>query len=196
MRIFLIILMLFVASLLHAQVTYVGAANLVVPIPPATATTVNLNTNNSTEYRGIYDITLKPGFEVTQSGNTNANKYFWAYIEYFPTDVQYAILDKEFTSSYTPTINGILYFAYDEKYTTGVLNYQIYDYMHNPLITPALKTSVPALNLSRYVVGKNLFQLDINAIPGLSVNTEYQRYFTLEVTNDKNEKFVLRFKHP
>lgn len=192
----LAISLLIIVNLSHGQVIYVGNANLVAPIPPATTTSVSLNSGSSYEYRGMYDITLKPGFEVIQSSNTNTSKYFWAYIEYYPTDIEYAILDKEFTSSYVPTINGLLYFAYDEKYTTGILNYQIYDYMHNPLITAAVKASVPALNLNRSAVGKNFFQLDINSIPGLSINAEYQRYFTLEVINDKNEKFVLRFKHP
>jgi|GEM_PF-5310926 len=184
--------LLLLVTISQAQVTYVSAANVLAPPVPS----VDLSVNNSTEFRGINDITLKAGFSAVQNTNTNTAKYFWAYIEYAPTAVQYALLEKEYTSSYVPTTNGVLYFAYDEKYTTGVLNYQIYDYTHTPLITSALKTAVPGLNLTRTVVGKNFFQIDMNTITGLSINSEQQRYFTLEVTNDKNEKFVLRFKHP
>jgi hypothetical protein len=171
----------------HGQVTYVGAPNLVVPIPPATTTSVNLNAPSSYEYRGINEIILKPGFEVVQGGNTNPNKYFWGYIEYFQTDIQYAIPELELDAGYATTINGKLYFVYDEKYNTGVLNYKIYDYARNTVATPVL---------TRTVVGRNYFTIDMNAIAGLVISNEQQRYFILEILNDKNEKTVLRFKHP
>ncbi len=182
-----IILLIIVVNVSHAQVTYVGTSNLVVPIPPATTTSAHLNAGTSYEYRGIYDITLKPGFEVVQGGNTNATKYFWAYIEYFPTDVQYAIPSMELDAGYASTIEGKLYFVYDEKYSTGVLNYKIYDYARNVLTTPVL---------TRSVVGRNYFNVDMNTISGLVIANEQQRYFILEIVNDKNEKTVLRFKHP
>lgn len=163
--------------------TYRIEPDIIAPAPSI----INLNVEPSTEYIAGTTITLKAGFEVSQNGNTNAVKYFRAYIsEYKPVDVSYAILNKDLNAGFATTVNKILYFIYDEKYNTGTLNYKIYDYARNPISAPVL---------TKTVVGRNYFQVNMGAIPGLTLASDEQKYFTLEVTNAKNEVFVLRFRY-
>lgn len=183
---FILILIVALCSLFtaNAQVNYRSEADIIAPAP----TIVYLGIENSTEFQGENSITLKAGFEVSQNGNTSIAKYFRAYIftTYKPVDIAYSVLEKDLNAGFASTVNKVIYFIYDEKYNTGTLNYKIYDYARNTLTGPVLTKSV---------VGRNYYQIDMSTISGLAINTEEQKYFIIEVTNDKNEVQMLRFKY-
>ncbi len=79
---------------------------------------------------------------------------------------------------------GHLYFYYDEEYDTPdqSLNYKVY--RDNDPITPVLDQNIQPLTEIKY--GDNRYTLD--------TSTLQEGAYVLEVTNNKREKFYLRFK--
>jgi hypothetical protein len=77
-----------------------------------------------------------------------------------------------------------LYFYYDEEYDTPNtgLNYRVYQ-VNNPIVS-VLNSTIQPLNQIKY--GDNRYTLDVS-----NLNPEV---YILEITNNKSEKFYLRFK--
>jgi hypothetical protein len=93
--------------------------------------------------------------------------------------INYVKLEREIRGvNYKPTQN-FLYFYYDEEYTgSSNLTYRVLDKNIQVIVSSA------TLNLVK-TYGDNRYSLDVNSIPVGS--------YVLEVKNEKNEKFYLRF---
>ena len=100
-----------------------------------------------------------------------------------PTDLNtYARLAKTLDAGYYQTAGCNLFFEFDEEYndTDQALSYSIYESDRNAVITDA---SVPQVVL----FGDNRYELPLGGL-----NTGY---YVLEVTNEKDETWKLRFRH-
>lgn len=95
----------------------------------------------------------------------------------------YAILDKKLNAGFYSTVKQHLWFQYNEEYSNNsTLNAVIYG--ENQSITH----SIPAQTISK--TGANYYDLDLTTLsPVLNPN----KFYVLEVTNSKNEKYLLRF---
>lgn len=100
------------------------------------------------------------------------------------SDSMYAILKTQLDGGYYTAVDGMLSFLYFEDYhdMDGLLNYNIYDSKRNVVGS----SSTHALSV-RY--GQNKYHL---SMPDDLDNTS-RNYFTLEVINEKKEKWMLRF---
>jgi hypothetical protein len=96
----------------------------------------------------------------------------------------YAVLKKQLDAGYYQVQNGKLFFKFQEEYKNiSQLNYKIYDeHRSNVLLTP------PTLPVK---IGTNQYFVDLTSY-GSFVNSSY---YTIEVQNEKKEKFVLKFKY-
>ncbi len=169
--------MLFISSA-SSQIIKDGGANMVVT-PGSHGVSNPITSSNSYIFQAENSIIISPSggtaFIVTEAGATSG-QYFIARIT--PPE-SYAELKEELDGSYSPTIGGVVYFKYKEKYD-GLLTYHIYDYTRT-LIASGTKTTV---------VGTNF--LNIN-VAGLSLLPD--NYYFLEVTNPIGDKLILRFKN-
>ncbi|HTF05226.1 MAG TPA: hypothetical protein VK826_14455, partial [Bacteroidia bacterium] len=105
----------------------------------------------------------------------------------------YAVLHRKLDGGYYLVKNGALYFMYDEEYndTDDDLSFTIYDEQRRVVASSTgayaiVRTSDYGDN--RFFI--NLFDCATNTNGSLGAGT-----FILEVTNEKNEKWLLRFKH-
>ncbi|MGZ3932004.1 MAG: hypothetical protein ACXVP0_11720, partial [Bacteroidia bacterium] len=96
----------------------------------------------------------------------------------------YLVLHKTLDGGYYQTSNNYLYFKFVEEYTkqTTNLSYKIYE-DNRLLYTGSLPTMTE-------VIGDNRFQLNL-ITAGLTLN----KFYILEVTNEKSEKWLARFKY-
>ena len=93
-----------------------------------------------------------------------------------------AVLKKQLDGGYYSTINNKLYFTLDGEYSNTPLtygsNYSVYDYKR---ILQSVTIDNNKLNN-----GDNRYQLNVSSLP--------TGYYVLEVSNQKKEKLMLRFK--
>ncbi|MBS1636571.1 MAG: hypothetical protein JST26_11700 [Bacteroidetes bacterium] len=77
--------------------------------------------------------------------------------------------------------NAVLMFKFEEEYTkqTSGLNYKIYDDNHNP---------VSSLPFKPEVLGDNRYELNLSGLGLVS-----GKYYSIEVFNEKNERWTARF---
>ncbi len=109
------------------------------------------------------------------------------YLTYSYGELQ-RVLDGGFYQVY----NGKLYFTIDREYSNAAqLKYKIYDEWHI-LRTDYSVGGMPALAVQR---GDNRFLLDLSSGTLGYTATDNNKFFTLEVTNEKNELFFLKFKY-
>lgn len=105
-------------------------------------------------------------------------------IDCFPrASPSYAILKKKLDAGYYQVKNRMLYFKYVEEYTSGTLNFNIYD-QSNSL------QACSSMIAKKY--GNNLFGIDLNN--ACAAQNLTPGYYYLEVINEKSEKFLLKFK--
>ena len=96
----------------------------------------------------------------------------------------YAKLNSKVSADYYSTVDGILYFRYNEEYNAGQMKFAIYNSSRVAVVSNTLTPGL--LTPATKVYGDNKFSIDLNSIAaGL---------YTLEVTNEKNENFKLKFK--
>lgn len=157
--------------------------------------------SGTTIFEAEYEIVLGPdcilyptcsasnNYFNTTGFDVNTNNFFLARLV---PPLAYAELKRQLDGSYCETLLKKLSFKYVEKYTEGSLNYQIYDYQRNEMITKPITN--PALILTKKV-GDNFFMIDLSLITSFVNTTEIGTYYTLEVLNEKNEKTVLRFRY-
>ncbi|MBQ19968.1 MAG: hypothetical protein CMD31_04370 [Flavobacteriales bacterium] len=95
----------------------------------------------------------------------------------------YAILDRKLNAGFYSTVKQHLWFQYNEEYSnTSVLNAVVYGENQTVVHT------IPSQTITK--VGANYYDLDLTTLsPVLNPN----KFYVLEVTNSKNEKFLLRF---
>jgi hypothetical protein len=97
-----------------------------------------------------------------------------------PFSPSFAVMKKRLDGGYYQTINKTLYFKFEEEYSVPAgtkLNYRIYNKQ---------RTGVQ-LQQDNVVYGDNRYSINVSS---LTAND----YYTLEVENSKNEKWLLRFK--
>jgi hypothetical protein len=98
----------------------------------------------------------------------------------------YAVLKRMLDGGYYQIQNSKLYFTLDGEYNNGNLKYKIYDYKR----ATRPSTAPPTQSLT---YGDNRYFIDLTTI-GFS-STDNGSYFTLEVMNEKNEMFFLKFRY-
>ena len=103
----------------------------------------------------------------------------------------YAELKEQLDASYYIARQNLVYFYYYEEYRDGGLTYTIYDPLHNPITSGLVlqnKNTSSSIG-SNKTYGSNQFLLDLTA-----ANLTQEAYYILEVQNDKNEVWKLRFR--
>jgi hypothetical protein len=94
-----------------------------------------------------------------------------------PGSVQ-TILKKELDGGYTNVFDGELKFKYTEEYNSSTIACKVYSCMN---------MAIPVMSITEVVEhGDNRESIDVAALA--------QGFYILEVTNEKSEKWLLRFK--
>ncbi len=98
----------------------------------------------------------------------------------------YASLKRNIDGSYYTLDKGMLFFKYDEEYTDsdGKLTYKIYNQLSNQLL-------FSSNNVQPVDYGDNRYGLNVKCLN----NGLMAGYYLLEISNEKEEKFYLRFKN-
>lgn len=91
----------------------------------------------------------------------------------------YAVLKKELDGTYFQTYDNKLLFTTDGDYSNMGINYSIYNYARSG-------TSSLPINSTTLKNGDNRYEIDITSLVG--------GYYVLELSNQKKEKLLLRFK--
>tara|TARA_R110000782_G_scaffold1246_2_gene4937 strand:- start:16250 stop:16783 length:534 start_codon:yes stop_codon:yes gene_type:complete len=139
-----------------------------------------------------YCATSKVLFLPGVSYSPNVGERMQAYIS--PDCGSYVLLNQTLDGGYYNASHKEVRFQYDEEYETTLykkLAYKIYDKDKN-LVGGVDMNSVPLVAGSQLLsnnIGENKFRLNFFSL-SLTIN----EYYTLEVSNDKNEKKVLKFK--
>jgi hypothetical protein len=104
---------------------------------------------------------------------------------------QYAVLYKKLNSGYYTCPNRKLFFKYNEEYDDkdNLLTYNVYD-KYNKIIISNISNTLPV------VYGDNRYTIDLTqpTILLTGASMPFNEYYILEVINEKNEKWYLRFK--
>ncbi len=109
-------------------------------------------------------------------------------VNYFPT----AILKKKLDGGYYKAINGRLFFRFDEEYAeSGDLLFNIYDDEHTLVSSNSM---LPATLQLQVVYGDNRYHLNTVGCDITPSGALADGFYILEVINDKNEKWYLRFE--
>jgi hypothetical protein len=105
-----------------------------------------------------------------------------------------AILRRELDGGYHTVVNGNLTFKYDEEYADldGKLTFNIYN-AKNIIVASNLTMPILTQPLVRY--GDNRITLNIASCSFTPTGNLGTGFYILEVINEKNEKWYLRFKH-
>lgn len=102
----------------------------------------------------------------------------------------YIVPKKQIDGGYQITQNNSVYFQFEEEYRGSSLSYKIYDY--NSGTQNAVPGSVVCSNLTGALksLGDNRYAISLaTCAPALTVS----KYYLVELTNDKNEKFYFKF---
>jgi hypothetical protein len=105
----------------------------------------------------------------------------------------YGVLKKQMDGGYFSTKNGVLRFKYDEDYNDldALLGFKIYDKTHKVVFSNSAFPSGQAATLGPCAYGDNRYSLNFNNL--FTSGMLFGDYYVLEVTNEKNDKFYLRF---
>jgi flagellar assembly factor FliW len=99
---------------------------------------------------------------------------------------QFAILKKKMNGGFFLSQNNKLYFKFDGEYVSGTgVNYTVLDET-NAAVTGSTSLTNLATSSNAWQYGDNRYELDITSLS--------TGQYTLEVSNEKNERFYLRFK--
>lgn len=109
------------------------------------------------------------------------------------TSVPYALLKKKLDGGYYQAINGRLFFRFDEEYNDAdqKLRFNVYDDQHVLVTSDALQP-VGLQPLVYY--GDNRYKMNTLHCQFSPSGALPNGYYTLEVINEKNEHWYLRFK--
>jgi hypothetical protein len=102
------------------------------------------------------------------------------------TTAIYAKLERQLTGTKYKVYLNKFYFFYDEEYaSTASLSYKVYDKNNTVVLSTSTQVLTQTVGAVNREYGDNRYSLDVNNIdPGA---------YILEVTNEKGEKFYLRF---
>jgi hypothetical protein len=138
-----------------------------------------------TDYRGTLTGSLPPGYSVNPVPIVTGKK----------TNSQpYAILKKKPDAGYFQVANGKLMFRFNEEYNDpdAKLSFLIYD--DNYQLVGSTANVVPGYEPIVYY-GSNYYLLNVLSCNLLPTGGLSNGYYMLEIINDKNEHWYLRFKH-
>jgi hypothetical protein len=126
-------------------------------------------------------------------GNMIDKTEAWSFVvkpDYVVKDNKYATLKKTLDASYYIAANNKIFFRFDEDYYSNSLNYNIYNGKHEKvkLVVKSDEKSKNAATVAIKIAGINRYMLDLSST---SLSSEI---YTLEVINEKNEHFLLKFK--
>lgn len=173
-RILICLALLILSFRISAQVV----SGVTITAPPATP--YAMTTTDVVTYKAEYEITLKPGFDGPKGVS------FHGYIIPPPS---YCVLKESLDGGVHITIDNKINFVYEEKYTEGTLNYKVYDYKRGT----ATINPLPAFTKN---YGTNFYTLDISTLYSKPTRADKaDAYYVLEVTNEKGEITMLRFKY-
>lgn len=96
----------------------------------------------------------------------------------------YSTLRKKLDGGFYLPILNKLYFKFDGEYNSGVLNYKVVDNLTGDTV------SVPSINTTVKSYGDNRYELNL-----AGTLTASGSFYTLEIINEKNIVYYLRFKY-
>ncbi len=100
----------------------------------------------------------------------------------------YAVLKRKLDGGYCQITKGDLYFMMEGEYNNAILSYKIFD---SKRIERVNSVNYANQNLN---TGYNAYFMDLNANYGFSAS-DINQFFVLEITNQKKELFLLKFKY-
>jgi hypothetical protein len=103
--------------------------------------------------------------------------------------INYIVPKKNIDAGYQLPINNNVYFKFEEEYTSNTLSYKIFDYNS---ITANIQPALVACNLNPTIknLGDNRYYIDLAPCSSILQAT---KYYVVEITNDKAEKFYFKF---
>ena len=143
-------------------------------------TTITLNQleTGTKEHCAISMVHFQPGYSYTPTGVESMYAHTSFYCE---SNHKYANLTKKLDGGYYVFPANMVYFKYHEKYRAGDLDYKIYEFKNQVLISSS------NLTVSK-IYGDNWIALDMCAF-----NYIQDHYYVLEVIDEKGRKEYLRF---
>ncbi len=172
------------ATLGGAPTASLGASSYSYAWVPATG----LSTSGQVSANPTLTPTSNLGYTVTvtDADGCTASDYMQFYYLY-----SYGELKRSLGADYYQVFNGKLYFTLDREYSNASqLKYRIYDELHY-VRTDYLVPPAPSLSVTR---GDNRFLLDLSGALSYTA-ADNNKFFTLEVTNEKNEISLLKFRY-
>jgi len=165
---------------------------------------INVNTpillkNNLREHMVSYPVNNKAlvpgkryGWQVQQMSNGRIiNKSeAWEFTLRIPrhtTDIKYFTLQRKLDGGFYTIENNRLFFRFDEEYTSNKLNYSVYNSKMEKVKTTLINENQKDGNSDTKNSGHNRFGIEISELDAT------EGLYLLEVSNEKNEKFMLRF---
>jgi hypothetical protein len=125
---------------------------------------------------------------VTDANGCSASDQ--VYITSIAGLISYAIPKKNIDAGFYNSLNNKIYFKFEEEYRTSVINYKILDYKVSTPGNPVNQILCTNWSGTAKNIGDNRYYIDITSCGSLSTSNLY----LLEIVNDKNEKFYLKFK--
>lgn len=133
------------------------------------------------------------GWQVQKinNGNITARTEAWAFT-IIPDKIEhnnkYAVLKRELDGTYYTAMNNKIFFVFDEEYNSEALKYCIYNHRQEKMFA-GINSDDPNNpdGISIKKCGFNRYELDLS---GTSIASGY---YLLEVYNEKNEKFLMKF---
>jgi hypothetical protein len=104
-------------------------------------------------------------------------------------NISYIVPKKTINAGYQLPKNNKVYFKFEEEYKAGTLSYKILDYAPTTANTQPATMACPLSGSAAKSLGDNRYYIDINSC-GLITS----KFYLVEITNDKNEKFYFKFK--
>lgn len=100
---------------------------------------------------------------------------------------EFASLSTRIDGGYYKLASNYIYFKIYGQYNTATLLFNIYDKSHTIIASNSLNASV--INSTSIKAGHNEYSINCNSSSIFPTG-----YYILEIINEKNEKFYLRFK--
>jgi hypothetical protein len=108
----------------------------------------------------------------------------------FSTVNSYIVPKKTLDGGYQIPKSNFVYFKFEEEYRTSTISYKILDYTQATPNTAPINISCTNLTGSLKSLGDNRYSI---SLPTCSPVLSPGKFYVVELTNDKNEKFYFKF---